>query len=59
MLNSYIFIADCPSCGAIGARMYVCGRDVWCSQCHTEVGEERRKYGLVFGARAENADRRG
>ena len=54
-----IFVADCPACGAVGARMYVCGKDVWCSRCHTEVGEERRAHGLDFGARAEKAASRG
>jgi len=41
-----ILVADCPSCGAVGARMYVCGKDVWCGRCHTEVGEENAWPGL-------------
>lgn len=56
MLNSCIFVADCPSCGAVGAHMYLCGKDVWCSRCHTEVGEERRKYELDLGTCAEDTD---
>lgn len=59
MLRNCIFIADCPSCGAVGARMYLRGMDVWCSRCHTEVGKERREHGLDFGTRTENTDRRG
>lgn len=57
MLNCCIFVADCPSCGAVGARMYLCDRYVWCSRCHTEVGEERRKYELDSRTRAEDTDR--
>lgn len=57
MLRSYIFVADCPTCGAVGAHMYACDGDVWCSRCHTEVGEERRKYELDPRARAEGANR--
>ena len=56
MLNSCIFVADCPSCGAVGAHMYLCGRNVWCGRCHTEVGEERRRYELDSCACAEDAD---
>lgn len=56
MIRSCIFVADCPSCGAVGAHMYVCDRDVWCSRCHTEVGKKRRKHGLDFGTRAQDAD---
>lgn len=57
MLSSCIFVANCPACGAVGARMYLCGKDVWCSRCHTEVGDERRKHELDSRTRAENADR--
>lgn len=56
MLNSCIFVADCPSCGAVGARMYLCGKDVWCSRCRTEVGDERRKRELDSCTRAESAN---
>ena len=57
MLNACIFVADCPSCGAVGAHMYVCDRDVWCSRCHTEVGEERGAHELDSSTRAESAAR--
>ena len=50
-----IFMADCPACGAVGARMYVLDEDVWCSRCHTEVGEERRMHELDFGPSAGKA----
>lgn len=56
MLRKCIFVANCPSCGAVGARMYLCDKDVWCSQCHTEVGEERRKHGVDSRTCAENTD---
>lgn len=60
MLREAIFVADCPSCGVVGAHMYLCGKDVWCSRCHTEVGEERRRrHGRNCSTRAENAGRRG
>ena len=52
-----IFVADCPACGAVGARMYVCYEDVWCSRCHIEVGGERRMHGLDPCARAADANR--
>lgn len=48
-------MADCPACGAVGARMYVLDEDVWCSRCHTEVGEERRMHELDFGPSAGKA----
>lgn len=51
-----IFVADCPVCGAVGARMYVCDKDVWCSRCRTEVGEERRVHELDSGPGTRKAD---
>ena len=55
MRYASIFVANCPACGAVGAHMYVCDEDVWCSRCHTEVGEERRTHGLDFGPSAGKA----